>query len=206
MEQAVLPKLFCKPTCNSVLYQQYFGERLIEFRSLDLNKDIELIHQWVHSDHALPFWQLNMTIGELFTLYSSILQSPSSHSFIGCLDGKPVCQTDVYLVAIDEVSKYLDLQLNDCGMHFIMAPAEKRVAGLSYQMMKAFLFYFFSNDAAERMYGEPDADNIKANRLVIRTGFQFLKQIQMSYKKANLYVLTKERFQQQYCDTCPRGG
>lgn len=189
------PALFCKPQAyQNSLFKQYFGYNLVELRSLDIARDIDLIHEWVHSAHALPYWQLNVTVGELYTIYVSILQSPSTHSFIGIYNGKPVCQVDVYLASIDELHKHIDLKPDDCGMHFIMAPAEVGIKGLSTLMFNAFLLYYFSFDAAKRMYGEPDSNNEKANKLVRRSGFQFLKEIEMSYKQANLYVLLKERF------------
>lgn len=196
-----VPALFCKPHhYQSSLFKQYFGYHLVEFRSLDLARDIDMIHDWVHSEHALPYWQLNVTVGELYTIYCTILQSPSSHSYIGFFDSLPVCQVDLYLVSIDEVSKFLEVKPNDCGMHFIMAPAKSEIKGLSFLMFNAFLLYYFSHDLAERMYGEPDRDNEKANMLVRKTGFQFLQEIKMSYKFANLYILPRDRFTCQFTD------
>lgn len=201
-----VPALFCKPKqYQHSLFKQFFGDDLVEFRSLDLARDIDRIHEWVHSDQALPYWQLNVTVGELYTIYCTILQSPSSHSFIGLYNGMPVCQIDLYLVSIDEVSQFIEMQPNDCGMHFIMAPAKCATKGLSFLMFNAFLLYYFSHDFAERMYGEPDSQNAKANKLVSKTGFEFMKEIKMSYKMANLYVLTKQRFNEMF-DATLRAG
>lgn len=42
--------------------------------------------------------------------------------------------------------------------------------------------------------GEPDIRNVKANALVQKAGFRFIKQIEMSYKQANLYECTRQTF------------
>lgn len=194
LEQDV-PHLFCKPKgYHTSSFKHYFGYHLVEFRSVDLARDIEMIHDWVHSEHAQPYWQLNVTIGELYTIYATILQSPASHSYIGLYDNTPVCQIDLYLASIDEVSKHIDVNQNDCGMHLLMAPLRKPINGLSLLMTNAFLLYFFSHHEAYRMYGEPDVNNDKANVFIKKVGFQFIKQVKMSYKDANLYMLSKEAF------------
>ncbi len=147
-----------------------------------------------------------MTVGELYTIYCTILQNPSSHSFIGMFDSKAVCQVDLYLISIDEVSKHVVVKPDDCGMHFLMAPVKDPIKGLSQLMFNAFLLFFFSHDEAQRMYGEPDMNNAKANRLVLQAGFKFIKHIKMSYKEANLYVLTREKFQQQFDESMEAPG
>ena len=54
--------------------------------------------------------------------------------------------------------------------------------------------YYFSFPEAERMYAEPDITNPRSNRILQQVGFQFIESIKMSYKTANLYVLTRDRF------------
>jgi RimJ/RimL family protein N-acetyltransferase len=75
-----------------------------------------------------------------------------------------------------------------------MAPVIKAVKGLSVLLMRSFLNFYFSYPEAVRTYGEPDAENIKANKLVEKVGFEFIKPITMSYKRANLWVCTRKSF------------
>jgi RimJ/RimL family protein N-acetyltransferase len=44
------------------------------------------------------------------------------------------------------------------------------------------------------MFAEPDVTNPRSNRILQQVGFQFIESIKMSYKTANLYVLTRDRF------------
>jgi RimJ/RimL family protein N-acetyltransferase len=79
-------------------------------------------------------------------------------------------------------------------MHLLMAPNNKPVKGLTKVVVAAFLKFYFSFSIANRMYGEPDKENYRAKRLLEYLGFDFLKEINLSYKTASLYCLERENF------------
>jgi RimJ/RimL family protein N-acetyltransferase len=193
------PLLCCKPLAGAresqILYEKNFYEiGNISFRSLDLSVDLKMIHEWVNKNYSKQFWQLHGSKALIENTYAAILENPSTHSYIGLLNDKPICQIDIYLISADELSDHVLAGPDDAGMHFHMAPVIKQVKGLSALLMQSFLNFFFSFPKAERMYGEPDAENIKANKLVEKVGFEFIKSITMTYKRANLWVYTRERF------------
>ena len=193
------PVLCCKPLPGAresqILYERNFYEiGNISFRSLDLSMDLKMIHDWVNKDYSKQFWQLHGSRALIENTYYSIQQNPGTHSFIGLHNGKPVCQIDIYLVAFDELGDHVLAGKQDTGMHFHMAPPMKPIPGLSLMLMRSFLAFYFSFPDAENMFGEPDAENDKANRLVERAGFRFIRPITMSYKRANLWVCTREEF------------
>ncbi|HSZ87387.1 MAG TPA: GNAT family N-acetyltransferase [Puia sp.] len=196
-----LPPLFCKPIRipyeNEILFFSHFriDEKLIVFRSLQLSTDISFIHEWTNRDYAIQFWNFAESRHKIADHYFEILKSPYFHSFVGLLGDQPVCQVDIYNVLADELCKHISQPKgDDSGMHFLMAPMDKRIPNLSTYSFCAFLEFYFSFPMALRMFGEPDEKNIKANKLVVRVGFQFLKTIQLSYKIANLYSITKNQF------------
>jgi acetyl CoA:N6-hydroxylysine acetyl transferase len=192
--------LFCKPLFvspeNEILYQSIFTDPdlSVSFRSLSLSSDLDMIYDWVNRDYSKEFWQLHGTKQLVRNTYSDIIKSLHSHSFIGLLNDDPICQVDIYQVLHDELALHADPEPNDCGMHFIMAPPEQRKKGTSLLLFKSFLSFYFSFPCAQRMFGEPDQGNVRANKLVIDAGFQFLKTIQLSYKTANLYSLSRTKF------------
>jgi hypothetical protein len=73
------------------------------------------------------------------------------------------------------------------------------IAHLTRDVMVTALAFLFTLDI-ERIIGEPDVQNDKANKLVIDVGFRFIKPIQMSYKTANLYIFDKADFIRRYGD------
>lgn len=153
-----------------------------------------MIHDWVNKDYAFKYWQLEGSIQRVHDLYYNIQRNSNGHSYIGLLNEEPICQFDVYRVLADEIRQYVQADENDCGFHLLMAPNDKPVPGLSLTIVQTFLEYYFSFPNATRMFAEPDIRNNRSNRLLIKTGFNLIESIEMSYKTANLYSITKEQF------------
>lgn len=153
-----------------------------------------MIHQWVNMDYTKAFWRLAIDKQQLYALYYSIQRNSNGHSYIGLLDEQPICQFDVYRILADEIKKHIPATENDCGFHLLMAPNEKPISGLSVAIVHTYLSYFFGFPEATVMYAEPDIRNHRSNRIVQRAGFRFHHPIEMSYKTANLYSITKQQF------------
>lgn len=187
---------------GNFIFKRTFAPQQAElsFRSFNIDEDIPLIHRWVNMDYTKQFWRLAITDSELYDLYYSIQRNSNAHSYITLFDNKPVGQFDVYRILADELSNFIDATEHDCGFHLLMSPNDHPVHGLTSAIITAYLDYYFSFADAKVMYAEPDILNLRSNRLLQKTGFQFLKQISMSYKTANLYSITKEQYNehQQY--------
>lgn len=166
----------------------------VAFRSLDLHNDLATIHNWVNQPYAKRYWQMDGDEASLHNTYTALLKNPQAHSFIGLLNEKIVCQIDCYDVAADELKDHVEMKEGYCGFHILMLPPRESFKGLTEVTLRAFTQFFFSFEAAEALYGEPDIMNIPANMAAKRAGFEFQKQITLSYKTANLYSITKEQF------------
>lgn len=191
------PRLFCKPyAVNDNLYfkEVNTSKDIIHIRSLNINEHLPEIHKWVNHPKAKQFWQMDGPYSELLSTYTAVLRNPFTHSFVGFYNNQLICQADIYLVDADELYQHIDSDSDQCGIHFIMAPSEQSIKGLSRLLFSSFLHYYFSFPEAQVMFGEPDSKNTAANKLVLDTGFEFIKKIQLSYKQANLYRLTRQRF------------
>jgi RimJ/RimL family protein N-acetyltransferase len=169
-------------------------EDAISFRSLDPEKDLALIHDWVNKDYTRTFWQMRGSIGLLRACYQCIQQNPLSHSFIGLINDAPVCQFDIYRVSADELAGHVEFDEDDCGFHLLMSPLKNPVHGLTTTMVIAFLDLYFLQNPGGKMFAEPDTQNIKSIDLLERIGFEKLKTVQLSYKTAHVYSLNKENF------------
>ncbi len=179
-----------------ILYDHFFDrvEASLSFRSLDLNADLALLHRWVNMDYTRTFWQMRGSIGLLRACYQCIQQNPFAHSFIGLYQQLPVCQFDIYQVKADELAAHVDHGLMDCGFHLLMAPREQPVHQLTLTLVQAFLDFYFSHPGSGRMFAEPDIQNGKSIELLEKSGFTRIKTIEMSYKTAHVYSLTKTQF------------
>ncbi|HLX92977.1 MAG TPA: GNAT family N-acetyltransferase [Puia sp.] len=193
---ADLPQLFCKPPddCSEVFHIMLPGGELI-IRSLCLRIDLDMIHDWAGRAYSKRFWQLDhLSRDGLGETYRSLLRNLHAHSFIFVFDGYPVAQVDIYQVLADELSAHVTASPNDCGIHLLMQPPGQSPKNLSFEVLRSFGAYFFSFDGHGDLYAEPDCRNALANVLAKKAGFEYLRKIQLSYKTANLYVLTKNRF------------
>lgn len=161
---------------------------------MELERDLDMIFDWVNRDYALTYWQLDGTMKRVYDTYYAIQRNSNGHSYIGLLDGRPVCQFDVYRILADEIRQYIMADENDCGFHLLMAPNESPVHGLSVAITRTFLEYYFSFEDATRMFAEPDIRNQRSNSILQKAGFRYLHGITMSYKTANLYCITKQQF------------
>lgn len=185
---------------SKVLYSKSFdkAELIISFRTLLIPNDLNCIYDWTHHPSAKEFWQMDVSIDCLTKTYSEILSSPYTHSFVGLLNNQPVCQVDVYKVLWDELKQHVVATEKDFGLHFLMSPVQKKIHNLSVCCMQTCIAFLFSFKDVERIFGEPDERNTKANQLVIKAGFQFLHSANLSYKKANVYCCTKQAFAQRH--------
>jgi RimJ/RimL family protein N-acetyltransferase len=195
-----LPPLFCKPVSvnysGQLLYVSHDEvlDATISFRSLELDSDINFLYDWVNRPYTKRFWQLNGSKSLLYDTYRDILNNSHAHSFIGCYNSQPVSQVDLYNIAADELKDHIDYVADDCGLHLLMLPPAQMSKGLSLIMLRHFIRFYFSFPVAKRLYAEPDKENTLANRLASKAGFGFLKTIELSYKTANLYLITKNQF------------
>jgi len=182
---------------GTILYKEDVEQiGTLAFRSFDLDRDEAMIHDWVNRPYALRYWQLDGERSRVHDTYYAIQRSGEGHSFIGLLNGVPICQFDVYRVLADELQQFIPApDSQDCGFHLLMAPNEKPIAGLSIAITRAMLRFYFSFAEAQRMYAEPDVTNDRSNRILQQAGFRFIQTVQLSYKQAHLYVITREAYQ-----------
>lgn len=192
---------FSEPMKDIILFRRKLpgtGKALV-VRPLHLPRDIHIIHRWVNQPRAKQFWQMDGPVQDLYRHYELLLNAGSGYSLMCFLEDKPVAQVDYYKVATDEVKEHLHYRETDFGIHLIMGNYEEPVAHLTREVMITALGFLFTLDI-DRVIGEPDVRNEKANKLVTDVGFRFIKTIQMSYKTANLYLFDKADFIKRYGD------
>ena len=192
------PPAFFKPVNDDGFFFEQYSEKIkstIRFRSLNLEKDLVVIHDWVTQPYTAKYWQMNVDPSELKAIYRSIINCPLTHSFVGTINDKIVCQIDCYHVSQEELNDHVNGEDGDCGLHILMLPPRESEKGLTEIMLRVFTQFYFSFEQANKLYGEPDIANQHGNIAAKKAGFHFLKTIQLSYKTANLYSITRSQFQ-----------
>lgn len=190
---------------NLVVYTKNFGNLTIKVRPFYAPEHLKLMHRWSSLPYASHFWQMKMSFRKFRQFYLERVNSLKGVVFLLYLNEVPVAQVDVYQVSSDELSAFTETGNDDYGFHLLMAPyrellaaCNKETRGLAEKVIITVLEMLFHISDASRVYAEPDINNIHSCRLAERTGFVFIKEIEMSYKKANLYCISKEMFNHRY--------
>ncbi|MEJ2418137.1 MAG: GNAT family N-acetyltransferase [Exilibacterium sp.] len=200
--------LIAPDTLDTVFFKGAFsntGSKLqLSLRPLDVERDIEMLHEWFHRKHTIAYWAMNKSLQMLETFYVNLQASDYSHAFIGEINGTPAFVTEYYWCARDPVGKYYDTQIGDYGMHICIA-AEKKEQRHSVAVIRTILDYLFSQPEVERCIGESHRDAKAALGLFEKVGYVLQRVIALPHKPANLTVLTRENYALSEPDTVNNG-
>lgn len=180
---------------NIVLFQKNYRDYSIRVKPISLTRDILIIHSWVNMDYAKTFWQMEGPYEKLYQHYEKFINDGHGFSLVFFINDMktPVGLIDVYLARYDEIGKHYECGAEDYGLHILMAPKKIRIPGLTTNVLLTGLSFLFTL-SIDRIIGEPDTGNKNANDLIKKAGFRFIKEVEMSYKKANLYFCDKKDF------------
>ena len=158
-------------------------------------KDLPVIYKWVNQAYAIPYWQMNGPYSDLQVACREWLQNLSTHSLVASLDNTLVCQLDIYEVVSDDLRNHYEAIEGDLGMHLLMAPGKKPEASFTTKLLFFLLKLLFCNPLVRRVVCEPDIENRPACTLVERLGFHLEKRLVLPHKTADLYIMSRERFE-----------
>ncbi|THU39263.1 GNAT family N-acetyltransferase [Niastella caeni] len=181
------------PASKETLYSRYFSKEnvTISVRPMDLDRDLEMLHEWFHREHALKIWQMNWPISKLETYYRTLLPGDMLYAYIGEANGEPSFYFEVYWAIRDLVGEYYDVLPTDYGTHQYIASIDpkKKYVSPSTQCM---VDYVFAQPQVGKMVGEGSVDSLASLMNKLHVGFKIEKVIEMPHKKANLNFCYRE--------------
>ncbi|NIJ44460.1 siderophore synthetase component/RimJ/RimL family protein N-acetyltransferase [Wenyingzhuangia heitensis] len=196
---AYYEKELLHPSTTKYSYEKYFEKEdiFIKLRPFDIDRDLEMVHNWFNRKRALTFWKMDGEIKDLEAFYISLLEMDFSHSYIGEVNGEASFTFEPYWAVRDVVGACYDSKPTDYGFHFLIATEEKEKRH-TVTCLKAVTDYLFSFPHVKNCILEPDV-NAKAMAIVLeRAGFIFQKAIKQPHKNSNLFSNTKTNFLKQF--------
>lgn len=186
-------KKLIQPKENTTVFSRFFEKEnvTITLRPVDLDKDLEMLHEWFHREHALKIWQMNWPIRELEAFYRMMLPGGHSHSYIGEANGVPTFNIEVYWPSRDIVGEYYDALPSDYGTHQFIAPTDPKLKYGS-PATQSMMDFVLSEPKVGKMVGEGSVDSIASMMNKAHVGFKIQKVIEMPHKKANLNFCYRE--------------
>lgn len=187
------------PKGNDVFFRRYFQKEdvTISMRPINLDEDLEMLHEWFNREHAVKIWQMNWPIDELETYYRLMLPGDEAHSYIISSNDEPSCNIEVYWPCRDIVGDYYDVMPTDYGTHQFIAPTDpkKKYVSPSTQSM---VDYVFAQPEVGKMVGEGSVDSFASMMNKAHVGFKIEKIIEMPHKKANLNFCYREWYWEKF--------
>jgi siderophore synthetase component len=183
------------PVSKDVFYSRHFPKEnvTIQFRPIDLDRDLEMLHEWFHREHAIKIWQMNWPISKLETYYRTLLAGDLLYAYIGEANGEPTCYFEVYWACRDLVGEYYDVLPTDYGTHQYIAPVDPKKKYVS-PFTQCMVDYVFAQPQVGKMVGEGSVDSMASLMNKMHVGFKIDKVIEMPHKKANLNFCYREWF------------
>lgn len=187
------------PKGKEIFFRRYFHkeEVTVGIRAIDLENDLEMLHEWFNREHAIKIWQMNWSIDKLETYYRLMLPSDEAHSYIITSNNEPSCNIEIYWACKDIVGDYYEVLPTDYGTHQFIAPTDpkKKYVSPSTQLM---VDYVFAQPQVGKMVGEGSVDSLASMMNKAHVGFKVEKVIEMPHKKANLNFCYREWYWEKF--------
>ncbi len=161
---------------------------------LDVEGHLNLLHAWVTHPKAVHWMMQHATREEVRAEYTAIAAAGHHRAWLGRVDGEPAFLAETYDPVHSPLADHLALRAGDVGMHVLVAPTERPVAGFTGRVMAAVLRHCFEAEGAERVLVEPAVENAPIHRLNARAGFRVLCEVDLPDKRARLGACTRDDF------------
>ncbi|MBB5638665.1 siderophore synthetase component [Pedobacter cryoconitis] len=193
LNKKVFSRELIKPKGKDVVFSRYFPKEDVEItiRPLDPDRDLEMLHEWFHREHALKIWKMNWPIRELESFYRTLLAGDVVNSYIGEANGVPTFNFEVYWACRDLLGGYYDALITDYGTHQFIAPVDPKLKYAS-PSTQSILDYVFAEPKVGKMVGEGSVDSMASIMNKAHVGFKIEKVIELPDKKANLNFCYRE--------------
>lgn len=182
-----------------VFFRRTFPENnyTLIIRPLCIDRDVPVIFQWMYDPIIFNLQQPGGTREELSHHYAEFMESGNGYSLVVFMKSRLVAQVDFFHVSSDQIKDHYAAKDGDHGINVLMSPNQKVAPKLSANILITGLAYLFTL-SVDRVMVYPDAGNEIANDILTRAGFKFMKQVQLTGKKANLYYFDREEFLKHY--------
>ncbi|HUX84897.1 MAG TPA: GNAT family N-acetyltransferase [Chitinophagaceae bacterium] len=181
----------------------WIGSHTFLLRSLDPSSDLDLVHSWACMPHAREFWGMSLHPKAFQAWYNMVLRGPGAHAYLGLLEGRPVCQLEVYDPRGLEIGMKYPVMAGDLGIHLLMGPDRRILPGLSGKVLRSVLEFLFSFPGVRRIIAEPDSRNRAAHLVARQAGFRYWDTVSLKDKEARLYGCSRTEF---FPNSTPEGN
>jgi RimJ/RimL family protein N-acetyltransferase len=182
-------------------------DQKISVRHLEINDHEKIVDYFLNSDKdflislgvdtsKLPSRKEWLDI--LVSNFELTIDKKNFFYIIWLLDNNPVGHSNINKIVF----------ANEAFMHLHMWDKQTRQKGIGIEFLKLTLPYYFDIFKLQNLFCEPAASNAAPNKILEKSGFEFIKSYDTtpgwinSYQKVNRWVLTKEKFNALLTKSC----
>jgi hypothetical protein len=190
------------PQIKREVFSKYFEQEKVQisFRPFDLDRDLEMVHEWFHKEHAKTIWKMNWPLAELELFYRTLLPGRFSHSYIGEINGEAIFNFEIYWATNDVLGDYYDVLPSDYGTHLFIATTDK-TKKFPALITRSIVEWMFSQPQVNRLVGEGSVESLAALMNKVHVGFKLQHVIEMPHKKAYLNFCIREWYLEKFPET-----
>ncbi|MBD1380562.1 GNAT family N-acetyltransferase [Metabacillus arenae] len=173
-------------------------QKRISFRKVDEVQDFPRLYQWMHKEHVIPYWNLNIPEKAYQAHLKKALDDQHQTLYIGYIDDKPMSYWEAYWVQEDVIENYYPFDTYDQGIHLLIGEEEFLGKGMALPLLRAMVQFQFLNQKTRKIVAEPDIRNEKMVHVFKKCGFEPVKPIQLPDKTGLLMYCQRQLFESRW--------
>ncbi len=160
---------------------------------LDVERDLDLVHEWMHEPHVVEFWDMAWDRECLAGYLRKQVGSDHGDAWIGWVDRRPIGYIETYEVAHDPLAGHLrdhavEVLPGDRGWHILIGPTDALGTGAPRRLARTVIRQLFDEPGTGRVLCEPDARNTRMIRFCEALGHEVTAEVDLPDKRAALLV------------------
>jgi acetyl CoA:N6-hydroxylysine acetyl transferase len=188
-----------RPTVeNGALYRRYAPsiQKTISFRTVEIDRDLDLFHEWHNQPRVADLWELNKSKEELRNYLEVSNRDPHLTPLILEFDGVPAGYFEIYWATEDRLGPYYESDAYDRGFHFLIGNQAFLGKENTGEVVRSVMHLNFLEDSrTQAVVAEPRADNKRVLKYVqLVPGWRFIKEFDFPHKRAALVMAKRADF------------
>ncbi|MBT2759086.1 acetyltransferase [Mesobacillus foraminis] len=175
-------------------------QKSISFRQVSFEKDLGMLHSWMHQKHVIPFWKLNISVKDYKVHLMNFLNDDHQTLLVGELDGIPMSYWESYWVKDDLIGNYYEFNEYDQGIHLLIGHEGFLGKGYIYPLLMTILHKKFQVAETRKIVAEPDIRNEKMIHVFKKCGFQPVKEVVLPDKTGLLMMCYRNVFERRWTE------
>lgn len=185
------------PKPEGLVYARFIPwlDRLLTFRTLDPESDLERFHRWMNDPRVERIWSEGGDLDQHQAYLAKLAADPHMLPLIASLDGVPFAYFELYWAKENRLGPYYEALDHDRGWHVLVGEDAFRGKPFVRAWLPSLMHFMFLDDPRTRwIVGEPAASHAQQIRNLERAGFAKVKHVAFPHKRAMLVMLSRERF------------